>query len=178
MRSEINYFFVEGECEEALIPALNIMGRIEKINCAAITPEKLKRTLPKFSSSSKKTKIYIVFDTDLLTNQNNLNRFIENIKLLVKQKFSVHLLQQLPDLEGELCITFKTTLSGLYKIFNTTSKSEFKRNFINERNLKQKLEIHFEVSSFNNMWSRSLVSSISHLSHLKADFSNTTKCPK
>lgn len=163
-------FIVEGETEQKLTNTL-YLGKVIIANLWNLDPKKIYSILRLISN--KGTKVFIVCDTDCIDNSKK-ERFIKNFHSIKKHigKDNIFLFQQNSNLEGELlyCLNIK----GLYSLFNNASgNGQFKRNFIDEKNLLKKLN----SSGFDplKLWSRPLCSDLSELQNFHAspqDFSS------
>lgn len=144
---EYYQYYVEGEDEEKLVNVLKsdmqciVAGKVQVLNpvLEKITPLRL-RTL------KKNTIVILIFDTDA----GERKILEENIKILNKCSSvkKVYCIPQVRNIEDELvhCCNVK----NIGELLGTTGTKEFKRQFINEKNLKRKLEI----AGFNidKMW--------------------------
>lgn len=161
MAKSLNYFFVEGKCEKNLIERLELIGQIKLWDLVELEQHKLLRLIGTLSSNKKSSNIFVVFDTDLIENNQHLcKRFSENIKFLKKHGFSVHLLQQQRDFESMLCFELSISMTQLQQHFNARNKDDFKTNFCQEKNLDSKLQ---SIKTSFNLWSKPLISQLSFL---------------
>ena len=145
-----NIYFYEGECEKKLIDCLTSERKIKPGRL-------LKHNFWDEDISSKRriilrnTTVLVAFDTDVSRNH---ERFIKNVLTLLRDCNSVVLLAQHENLEGELCFSCgiansRTLFSRLY---SCRSRSDFKKHFIRDRNLYQKLmRSGFDI---DKIWSR------------------------
>ena len=87
---------------------------------------------------SEGTILIFVFDTDT----GNIEILSENIKRAKKSSRvkNVYCITQVKNLEDELIRS--TNIKRIDELLESKSKSNFKRDFIKEKNLKQKLEAH------------------------------------
>ncbi len=145
---EIYQYFVEGEDEKRLIEVLKTdmqlikPGKIQVLN---VIEEKL--TDLKLRILSEGTILIFVFDTDT-SNVEILNENIIKAKKATNVK-SVRCITQVRNLEDELVRS--TNVKKIEEFLNSKSKKEFKRDFIREKNIKQKLLCHdFEIDKFWN----------------------------
>ncbi len=127
-------FFVEGQTEQAVLSALNILGKTDKRNLWHIDSKKIIRLL------KPNTTLYIVYDTDELS---QCQRFINNLKQLDKEKkvVSLYLIQQTHNLEDELVYACSISKPKLRKEFKAQNDDELKSkiNQCTSDNLFQKL---------------------------------------
>ncbi|ETD68809.1 hypothetical protein V757_09795 [Pelistega indica] len=151
-KSRRRFYLVEGETEKVLLDALRKAGMItpgsvHQIDCWRTNPQAILRRLPRESA-----EVVIVFDTDRL---DRLDSFCEVLRLLNNQ-YHVYLVQQMPNLEGELVYscTELTKQLDLFKAFGCSSANEFKSNFLSTSNITQRLEqLGFDMKE---LWSRPL----------------------
>ena len=145
--SEIIKYFVEGECEKALIntlkaPPLSLIkpGRVEVFNVI-----KDKITIPRIAQLKKESHIIFVYDTDI--SKTDVLKY--NIDMLEQYGFTkIHHIQSVKNLEDELLRS--TSIKKIDDIFNTQGEAEFKHKFINTENLASKLNnINFDI---NKIW--------------------------
>lgn len=122
-------YLVEGETEEALLDALNVYGRVEPIN---LWQTNIDKHLRKFNWAH----IYVVYDTDRVE---NLQRFLDNLNKLIKQKQLKGICQQTLNLEDEMAYACGISKTKLFKAFNASSANEFKTLLLKTNNLKDKL---------------------------------------
>ncbi len=148
-----NQYFVEGQCERALLKAFMFLdetcfidGRVEVFNF------KLKRMSNAYARSIKKgTHVCIILDSD--TEPTKI--IDENIAVLKK-------IAGLKDEEITFCFATKTfedeivfacnNIKNVNQVFNTQGIDEFKNKFISHKDLLSKLkEIGFDIEK---IWSR------------------------
>ena len=158
-------FIVEGETEQKLTNTL-YLGKVIIANLWNLDPKKIYSILRLISN--KGTKVFIVCDTDCIDNSKK-ERFIKNFHSIKKHigKDNIFLFQQNSNLEGELLYCLNINIKGLYSLFNNASgNGQFKRNFIDEKNLLKKLN----SSGFDplKLWSRPLCSDLSELQNFHA----------
>ena len=143
----IYQYFVEGEDEKRLIEVLKTDMRLiqpGKIQVLNVVQERL--TDMKLRVLSEGTILVFVFDTDA----GNVDILKENIKKAKKsaQVKDVYCITQVKNIEDELVRS--TDINSIEKLLGSKSKSDFKRDILRERNLKQKLEAHsFDL---NKLW--------------------------
>ena len=165
-------FIVEGETEQKLTNTL-YLGKVIRVNLWNLDPKKIYSILRLIPN--KGTKVFIVCDTDCIDNSKK-ERFIKNFHSIKKHigKDNIFLFQQNSNLEGELLYCLNINIKGLYSLFNNASgNGQFKRNFIDEKNLLKKLN----SSGFDplKLWSRPLCLDLSELQNFHAspqDFSS------
>ena len=155
MAGDLYHYFVEGECEKALIKAFMHVdkgsycfkpGKVEKLNFVF---EKL--TPAKAMSIKKGTKVVIIFDTDV----DQIDIFENNIDILIKHGDvdgrNIILVPSVINFEEEIVYSCES-INNINDIFNTKGKEEFKNKFINHKDLVSKLySVGFDI---NKMWSR------------------------
>ena len=135
----IYQYFVEGEDEKRLIEVLKTDMRLiqpGKIQVLNVVQEKL--TDLKLRVLSEGTILIFVFDTDA----GNIDILSENIKIARKSSRvkEVYCITQVKNLEDELIRC--TDINKIENLLNSKGKSDFKGDFLKEKNLKQKLEAH------------------------------------
>ena len=147
-------YFVEGECEKKLLRSFMFLesggfvdGKVEVFNFAN------KPITKSFAYSLKPdTTIVIVIDTDISNTdvlESNL-KIIENNSNLSLDK--VLLVFSIKTLEDEIVYACSPKIKNVNDIFKTKTKEEFKKKFINHRELRVKLEsLGFDIK---RMWSR------------------------
>ncbi len=144
----IYQYFVEGEDEKRLIEILKTdlqviwPGKVQVVN---VTQERL--TDLKLRVLSEGTILIFVFDTDA-GNVNILNDNIQKARKANNVK-RVYCITQVKNLEDELIRS--TDIKDIVELLGSESLAGFKKDFIKEKNLKNKLEAH----SFNigELWS-------------------------
>lgn len=144
---DIYQYFVEGDDEKRLIEVLKTDMRLiqpGKIQVVNVVQEKL--TDLKLRVLSEGTILIFVFDTDT----DNVEILNENIKKAKKSSRvkKVYCITQVKNIEDELVRS--TNIKRIEELLDSNSKSEFKRDFLREKNLKQKLTAHsFDL---NKLW--------------------------
>ena len=143
-------YYVEGECEAKLIRTFQHVekcgfkpGKIEILNPATKTISSLR-----INQLKKNTIVALVYDTDYI----NINVLKNNVESLKKNKNidEIYHVQSIQNFEDE--IIYSSSISSINEIFNTKSIADFKKKFINHRELAKKLE---ECSfSIDLIWSR------------------------
>lgn len=144
---------VEGETEKALFKDFkSIYGYpIKKIVIVNLWNVGIKKFMP---SLTEVNDIIITFDTDRIE---NLERFKENINLLLAKKHNIHLFQQIENFEDELAKACGLSNRALYSSFcpKIVSSDNFKNEFIALHNRLVKLDgINLNKTS---LWSRGLI---------------------
>jgi hypothetical protein len=134
-------YFVEGECEEALINALKMQpslvypGKVRKHNV-------IQNLIPKsiLLSIKPKTQVVFVFDTDV-KRVDILRKNIERIKKYCSQIMIVHLMQVF-NFEDE--IVRSTDVKKAQDLTKSKSLSNFKHDFgrMNPKECRQNLKRH------------------------------------
>lgn len=66
MKNSIDYYLVEGECEDRFIRSSDLIGKIELIDVSEKNVSQLSRWSTKLSGNKKRIFLNIVFDTDVL----------------------------------------------------------------------------------------------------------------
>ena len=144
MKQKNFYYFVEGETEEKLIKVLRselqviYSGKIQKLN---VVQEKISNA--RIMQIKPNTNIVLVFDTDT----NNAQILMENI----------HKLRKCPHVNTIICVTQVLNLEDelirccnirhITQLTNSSSIRQFKRDFIADAHLAQKLLQHnFDIS--------------------------------
>lgn len=147
--SKIFQYFVEGECEEKLIntlkaPPMNalIPGKVEVLNvvCSKISKQRLMVLKPK-------TNIILVYDTDVA----QTDILEENVRMLKSYGFTnIYHIQSIRTFEDEL--VYASKIAEISEMYHTVSLEDFKKKFIHQSNLKDKLaSIQFQSE---RIWSR------------------------
>lgn len=147
--ANIYRYLVEGECEEKLVnelkkPKINkiLSGKVEVLN---VINEEI--TNLRLINIKKNSIIILVYDIDIEKTE-ILERNIEKLKKYGFKKI-IHI-QSINNFEDE--IIYATNINKINDMFNTTSISSFKKEFIRHQNILHKLEtIHFD---YNKLWSR------------------------
>ena len=146
----ILHYFVEGENERKLIETLKNKyldsGKIKIINTIQNkVPNSILRTL------ERETVVVLVFDTDV----EKIDILDENIKLIMSSNNvkDVICIPQIKNLEDELI--YSTNINKIVDLLESKSKTNFKNDFNNCKNLMKKLEDkEFKIS---RLWSRNAV---------------------
>ncbi len=150
--AKLYQYFVEGECEEKLIniykaPPYNyfVPGKVEVFNFVNkfITKNRILNLKPE-------TNIILIYDTDV----EDIERLRANIDMLRKYGYkNIYHIQSIKTFEDE--IVFSTDMKKIDELFNTKSNSEFKTQFLREKelNLVNRLEKHY--FSLDDIWTRS-----------------------
>ena len=136
---DVYQYFVEGDDEKRLIEVLKTDMRLiqpGKIQVVNVVQERL--TDLKLRVLSEGTILIFVFDTDT----GNIDILNENIKKAKKSSRvkEVYCITQVKNIEDELIRS--TDIKRIEELLGSKSKTDFKRDFIRERNLKQKLTVH------------------------------------
>lgn len=147
--SKIYQYFVEGECEEKFINSFKVApinkvlsGKVEVFNFI-----NNKISNQRIAVLKRNTIIILVYDIDVEKSQ----VLEENIKKLNKYGFKniIHI-QSIKNFEDEL--VYSTKLNNINDMFNTEGKDEFKKAFIKQKDIVNKLEkVEFDI---NKIWSR------------------------
>ena len=146
----ILHYFVEGENERKLIETIKnkylYSGKIKIINTIQNKiPNSILRTL------ERETVVVLVFDTDV----EKIDILDENIKLIKNSNNvkDVICIPQIKNLEDELI--YSTNINKIVDLLESKSKTNFKNDFHNCKNLMKKLEDkEFKISK---LWSRNAV---------------------
>lgn len=143
-------YYVEGECEEKLIRVFQHVekcgfkpGKIEILNPANQIISSLR-----INQLKKGTTVALVYDTDHV----NVNVLKSNYESLKKSRNieEIYHVQSIKNFEDEM--VYSSSISSVNEIFSTKSVGDFKKKFINHRELVKKLEdISFSVEL---IWSR------------------------
>lgn len=126
MKKKNLLFLGEGQTEAKLIETF-FLGRARIFNLAHNDIGKIIRTIPK----PHEVHIYLMIDTDILIDSKKRECLIKNIRYLRKLKYEISILQQHGDLEDELARACSCTIPQLLSFTKSASKSELKRNFLN-----------------------------------------------
>ena len=145
------YYYVEGECEEALINALKKNpakinpGRVKVWNVIEkVLPDSILRTIQPGST------VVFVFDTDV-QRTGNLEKNIQQVKKYAG-KVVVVLLPQVMNLEDEL--KRSTDVKEITELTKSKSRSDFKRDFCHITDLRKTLDTH--KLDINKLWCQPL----------------------
>lgn len=144
---EIYQYFVEGDDEKRLIEVLKTDMRLiqpGKIQVVNVVQEKL--TDLKLRVLPEGVILVFVFDTDT-GNVEILNENIQKAKKSSRVK-AVYCITQVKNIEDELIRS--TDIRKIEELLGSKSKTDFKRDFIREKNLKQKLAAH--SFNLNQLW--------------------------
>lgn len=175
MKNSIDYYLVEGECEDRFIKSSDLIGRVECIDLSEKSVEQINKWSTKLPANKKKLYLNIVFDTDvLLNNKVALLRFFDNIRFLKKKGFNIRLLQQNKDFEEELCHCLGVSKQRLFEKFNARNNREFKQNFISEKKTFIKLE---ELNSSFRMWMSSHIMEFLEFKEIMFTYEDLPKKP-
>lgn len=149
------HYFVEGECETALLKALMhsqdngyfiCPGKIEIVN---VIYEKISVT--KAMTLKKGTKVVFVYDTDVKKTdvlEKNIDTLISFSCVGIEDIIFV---QSYKTLEDEIVYSC-SGINDINKLLATNSKEDFKRKFINHKDIVSKLaSVGFDI---NKIWSR------------------------
>ena len=146
----ILHYFVEGENERKLIETIKnkylYSGKIKIIN--TIQNKILNSIL---RTLERETVVVLVFDTDV----EKIDILDENIKLIKNSNNvkDVICIPQIKNLEDELI--YSTNINKIVDLLESKSKTNFKNDFNNCKNLMKKLEDkEFKISK---LWSRNAV---------------------
>lgn len=144
---DIYQYFVEGDDEKKLIEVLKTdmqliqPGKIQVLN---VIQERLSEY--RLRVLSEGTILVFVFDTDT-KNTDILNENIRKVKNTKRIK-NLYCVIQVKNLEDELIRS--TDINRIEELLGSKGKANYKRDFIRERNLKQKLEAH--SFDFKKLW--------------------------
>ena len=140
-------YYVEGECEKKLIEILKRNNMILPGNVSVFNVIQNKFSNSRLANLSSHTVVVLVFDTDSDTDAT----LKENLWIL--QKYStvreIWCIPQVKNLEDELLRS--TDVHQIKDLIGCQSKSDFKREWLNDKRLFEKLKQH----SFNyaRFWS-------------------------
>lgn len=149
--ADLFHYFVEGECEEKIIYAFSHkknnelrLGKIEVFNVL------MKKCTPLRAKGIKRgTYVVFVYDSD----GNDTSILEHNIKMLKKyaQIDDDHIIHLISVKNFEDEIVRATNIKNINELFNTASKTEFKKKFIGHKNVIPILVKHeFDIKK---MWS-------------------------
>lgn len=142
-------YYVEGEDEKKLLSELKtsmqfiVPGKIEKFN---VVQEHL--TNIRLMQMKENTTVVLVYDTDT----NSTEILEENIAKLRKCRAVKEIIcvPQVSNLEDEL--VYCCNINRVNELIKCRSQKDFKREFIAEKNLKDKLMLH--GFNMNDLWAR------------------------
>lgn len=147
-RNSYYYYIVEGENEKKLIETLKInsyilAGKIKILNVVQnLLTNIFLRTL------EPRTTVILVFDTDI-QNKVILEKNIEILKTS-KNVINIIYIPQIKKFEDELI--YSTNIKKIENLLNSSSRTEFKKDFNNCNNILQKLnEQNFNIAK---IWTR------------------------
>ena len=140
----VYFYLVEGQTEERAVKVLKekyiVSGKVIILHQRKITATRL-RLMPRNSKS------IIVFDTDSPNTKQTLDT---NINLLKQEDIEVILISQVHNFEDE--IIYANSIKNIKELLNSKSNSDFKSDFLKEKNCLKKLEDKdFDIRKF---WSR------------------------
>lgn len=144
--SKIKYF-VEGECEEALLRAfMSETGqsfKLGKINVLNLNNECITKSFA--LSFSPKTELVIVIDTDVSSSKILENNLTTILKYSSLKEERIHIVMSIKTIEDEIVFA-SSKLNKINQLFDTKSITEFKKKFITRRDLQKKLEeVGFDI---------------------------------
>lgn len=142
-------YFTEGECEKKIIDVLkNTHLQSGKIRVYNVLQKPITDYI--IRQFKEKSVVILVFDTDIETNLSILQKNITLLKSAKNIK-NVILIPQIKNFEDE--IIYSTNIKNIQQLLNSKSNKDFKSDFINCRNILDKLtDVGFDFSKF---WSRS-----------------------
>lgn len=153
-------FLVEGQTEQKLVNTL-YLGQVRIADLWSLKNSKISSINRLITPN---THVYVVCDTDA-TDDGRCQNFIKNFYAIERHvgKANITLLQQTSNLESELLYCMSIKRKDLYGQFNNASgNSQFKRNFISERKLLDKLTSNnFDV---DKLWEKPVCSCLNSLS--------------
>lgn len=137
-------YLVEGETEEKMVRILKesyiFSGKTLILHQQKISSALL-RMLPRDSY------VVIIFDTDVLETRDNLDITLQRLK---NSGLNALLIPQIQNLEDE--IIYSTSIKKITELLDSKSSSDFKRDFLKEKNTLKKLkDKDFDIKKF---WSR------------------------
>lgn len=161
MKNRKIVYFVEGECEKALIDAIKNEPRLIEAGKVIIhnTAQKLlsKSFIMTLSSG---TEVVLIFDTDISIS----NKLLDNIKLLQKYgtSYKIITIPQVNNFEDE--IVRSTDVNYPQELTNSKSISNFKNDFIHANNCRALLEKHkFDV---DKIWTKEANNSFKNIKQM------------
>ena len=137
-------YLVEGETEEKMVRILKesyiFSGKTLILHQQKISSALL-RMLPRDSY------VVIIFDTDVPETRDNLDITLQRLK---NSGLNALLIPQIQNLEDE--IIYSTSIKKITELLDSKSSSDFKRDFLKEKNTLKKLKDEdFDIKKF---WSR------------------------
>ncbi|MGI5090289.1 hypothetical protein ABK01_06020 [Treponema sp. OMZ 305] len=138
------FYLVEGQMEEKAVKILKgkyiLSGKVSVLHQRKIS-NTLLRLIP------RESKVIIVFDTDAADTEHTL---YENLNMLQRENIETVLIPQVNNFEDE--IIYATSIKNIKELLNSKSNSDFKSDFLKEKNCLKKLEDKdFDIYKF---WSR------------------------
>ena len=147
MKKYIRYqYFVEGETEKKLIEEFKRAGNLilpGSVNTLNVKQKLL--TSARLANLAENTVVILVFDTDT----DGLAVLRKNIQTLIKSRnvLDVWCVTQVKNLEDELLRS--TDVHEIKELIGCRSNSDFKRDWLREKHLLEKLKRHsFRISVF------------------------------
>ncbi|MGI5067063.1 hypothetical protein [Treponema putidum] len=141
---DVYIYLVEGQTEEQAVKMLKekyiLSGKIRILH-----QRKINNTLLRIMSPN--SKVIIIFDTDV---SNTVHTLDLNLNILKQEKIETFLIPQVNNFEDE--IVYSTSVKNIKEILNSKSNSDFKSDFLKEKDCLKKLEDKdFDINKF---WSR------------------------
>lgn len=148
-KNDTYIYFAEGECEKKVIDTLkNTHLQSGKIRVYNVLQKPITDYIVR--QFKEKSIVILVFDTDVETNLDILQKNITRLKSAKNIK-KVILIPQIKNFEEE--IIYSTNIKTIPQLLNSKSNKDFKTDFINCNNVLDKLiDVGFDFSKF---WSRS-----------------------
>lgn len=153
MSTWLYHYFVEGECEKALIYALMHTDKAEyrihpgKIDIFNVLTEKFSPA--RVMAIKKHTKLVFIYDTDVKKTE----ILEQNIDMLLKytqiKESDIVFLQSVKTLEDEI-VRACSKIDSIDQLFNTKGTNDFKKKFIKHSDIVSKL--NSAGFSLKDMW--------------------------
>lgn len=165
------HILAEGYTEIKLLSVLKDNIKLAKVHTSQFNcwNHSIEKRLIKLTKNGK-TTIFIVFDIDILnkvgTNiQASIQKFQNNITILLNSGYHVILLQQTENFEDELARAINQKKISLFNHFNVNNADEFKTAFLNCNNILVRLE----QLGFNEtrLWTQTIEPKIAHIPRKK-----------
>ncbi len=140
----VYFYLVEGQTEEKAVKILK-EKYIRSGKIRILHQQKINNTLLRLIP--QKSKVIILFDTD---SPNTVHTLDINLHILKQEKIETILIPQINNFEDE--IVYATSVKNIKELLNSKSNSDFKNDFLKEKNCLKKLEDKdFDINKF---WAR------------------------
>lgn len=143
-KDNVYIYLVEGQTEEKAVKILKekyiLSGKV-----IILHQRKINNTLLRIMPTN--VKVIMIFDTDI---SNTVHTLEINLDILKCENIEAILIPQIKNFEDE--IVYSTSIKNIKELLNSKSKTDFKSDFLKEKNCLKKLEDKdFDINKF---WSR------------------------